>query len=106
MADVWASGRLTAVIHPVNKDPVTQERMYRRAQFDFLEWDSDGDGVPERYISVPIYIQPATAQFQETGQEWDIGLTFGKYRQGQIIIDASNPGNDDSWYGLHSFGFY
>ena len=106
MAETWASGRLTAVYHPSGKDSVTNHRMFRRANYAFLEWDSDGDGVPEQYVIAPACYQVVTTEVQQTGQEYDIGMMFGKYLLAYKIIEAGNPGSTESWEGLHSFGLY
>lgn len=106
MASVWANGRMTAVFHRIGTDPVTNEPRYRRANFDFLEWDSDGDGVAENYINTSVALVTNTTEIQQTGQESDIGLMFGAYREGFEIVDVSNPGENDTWRGLHSIGYY
>lgn len=106
MAETWASGRLTAVYHPSGRDSVTNERVFRRANYDFLDWDSDGDGVPEQYVVSPALSQVVTTEVQQTGQEYDIGLLFGKYRLAFKVVEAANPGSNESWEGLHSFGLY
>lgn len=105
MANVWASGRLKAVFHQIGNHANGSPK-YRRAQYDFLSWDSNADGVEEQYVVSPAGAQINSAEINETGQQHELGSFFGFYEPGAEVIDASNPGDIDTWNGLHSFGFY
>ena len=104
MASIWANGRLKAVYHQIGKHANGQPK-YRRAQFDFLIWDSDGDGVPEQYVNVG-YTETAASEINDTGQEHEVGSFFGFYEPGYEILDPHGHHDEKSWPALHAFGFY
>lgn len=105
MSDIWTSGRRKAVYHRIGSHPNGQPRL-RRAQYDFLKWDSTGDGPEEQYVVVPSSDAILSAQVSAARLDHEVGVLFGFYEPGYDVFDASSPGTDETWQGLHSFGFY
>lgn len=102
----WNNGRLQRVIVPVGKFANGDER-YRRANFDLLFKDFNGDGVEEVYILTP----PADRQgndsetIQSAEQIREEGNEYGFYMQESVILDPSAFPSGDAWPNLHQFDF-
>jgi hypothetical protein len=79
---------------------------YRRAQFDILFWDSDSAGTEEQYINVPAQVQIDSTEINEAGRDFELGNFFGFYGGKRNLVDPSGNGDDETWLGLHSFGYY
>ena len=106
MAKLWSGARVRQVYHHVGKHSNGDNR-YRRANFELIKWDSDGDGVEEVYVNAGAPSELKSIALADTGQEHDFGAMFGHYELGIDIVDFKGFGPDyDSIYSLHAFGYY
>ena len=106
MADgTWNKGRLVRVLHPVGKFPNGDAR-YRRANYDLLYSDINGDGIEEQYILTPPadYQGKDTETIQSAVQEHEIGNEYGFYEAEAFIVDVNGFHDVESWPYLHVFG--
>jgi len=106
MADsAWNDGRLVRVLHPVGKFANGEPR-YKRANFDLLFKDFNGDGIEEQYILSP----PADRQgfdserINSALQSREEATEYGFYEKEDFIMDINGFPDEESWPYLHNFG--
>ncbi len=109
MADVWESGRLTAVYHPAGFR-TDGELKLKRANYDVLEWVGPGATRMSTYV-VPlgsgerITHSDINDYTNENRDALDVGQEFGFYQKRIAIVEPHEGNGSDSWVGLQFFGY-
>lgn len=108
MSDVWESGRLTAVYHPVGTRSDGELRL-KRANYDVLEWQGPGATRTSTYV-VPLGFERVTDSdledyiHSDARDAIEVGQEFGFYQKGVAIVEPHQADGSDSWVGLQFFG--
>ena len=105
MATVWGSGTLRAVYVYVKKNADGSRRM-RRANFDILRWDSNGDGIEETYVNFGGTPIGSRTDFNDTGKAEELGQMFGFYEDGYDVVEPHGWHYPDTVLALHCGGYY
>lgn len=101
-ASVFETGKLTDVWVQCGLDAFGQKR-FQRANFDVLNWSSDG-GYPAMYV-VPLGIERTNSADQALNDLFRAGREFGYYGVESFVVDPSQGDGSDTIFGLHSFGY-
>lgn len=106
MAADWTQGKISMVLHPVGKDSNGNQR-YRRGNYDFMQLDGDGDGNQDWYVLAPTAdrLLADTALVNGNKDDGAIGSMFGYYNGEVKIVEAHQPGEDNTWGSLHFIGY-
>lgn len=104
MADAatFETGKLTDVWVQAGFDQFGQKR-FTRANFDVLNWSSDG-GYPSMYV-LPLGIERTNSADQALKDVYQPGREFGYYGTDSLIVDPAQGDGSDGIFGLHCFGF-